>query len=289
MAATDPHALPEGIQIRPLTGGDVDAGLVLSREAGWNQAAEDWIWMIEAGRGWACSDDSGTVIATALTLPASGEFGWISMVLVTEAWRRRGIASALMARSIDELRKAGKVPGLDATPAGRTVYGPLGFKDIYGLTRLRAERAMPAAHGTKIPCRPMTIGDLPALTGLDCRAFRADRQTLLGDLCRRAPELAWVAEAKDGFCLGRNGRGAWQLGPVVATDPATAIALVASALGSIEVPVMIDVPDHHLGLTDWLQRSGFHAQRPYTRMLLSRDQPFDDPGLTYAITGPELG
>jgi GNAT superfamily N-acetyltransferase len=289
MAATESERLPGGIRIRPLGPQDIGAGLALSEEAGWNQIDEDWAWMIRAGRGWACTDETERVVATALTLPGTGAFGWISMVLVTGAWQRRGIASALMARSIEALKAAGKVPGLDATPAGRTVYGPLGFNDIYGLTRFRAEQVTACEVPAPVACRPMTAGDLSDLAALDRQAFGADRLGLLADLLRRAPARAWVSETGDGFCLGRDGRGAGQLGPVVAERPEVALALAKAALGRSTGPVMIDVPDHHAGFIGWLERSGFAAQRPYTRMLLGRSRPADDPERVFAITGPELG
>lgn len=289
MAATDPDDLPDGIRLRALGPDDVDAGLALSQEAGWNQAAEDWRWMIANGRGWACVDPGGRLVATALTLPGTGSFGWISMVLVTAAWRRRGIASALMARSIETLRAGGRIPGLDATPTGRTVYGPLGFCDIYGLTRYRAESPRPEPLPTGARSRRLSAGDIPSLAALDLKAHGAGRVELLKDLRRRAPALAWREETGNGFCLGRNGRGAHQIGPVVAEDAETAIDLIHAALSELEGPVMIDVPDRHVDLIRWLTRSGFRAERPYTRMLLGTDQPIDDPDRIFAITGPELG
>lgn len=289
MAATDAGAPPEGIRVRDLDPGDIDAGLLLSREAGWNQTAEDWSWMIGHGQGWACLDAGDRVVATALTQPQSDRFGWISMVLVTEAWRRRGIASFLMSRSIAALRASGHIPGLDATPAGRAVYGPLGFRDIYGLTRLRAENPTPREAPAGPRSRPITSFDLPDLAALDRVAFGADRLGLLKDLFARAPERAWVAQAGAGFCLGRNGRGASQIGPLVADDAGTAIALLSAALGARKGPVMIDVPDHHGTIISWLRDSGFQVERPYTRMLLDHDHPLDDPARVFAIVGPELG
>lgn len=298
MATTDASNPPAGIRVRDLGPDDIHAGLALSAEAGWNQTAEDWAWMIQHGQGWACLDGQDRVVATALTQPQSGtpgavsvpeRFGWISMVLVTEAWRRRGIARFLMSRSIGALRKTGHVPGLDATPAGRAVYGPLGFRDIYGLTRFRADAASPRAVSTGPRPRSMTRQDLPRLAILDQAVFGADRVGLLTDLFARAPDLAWISDSGDGFCLGRNGRNATQLGPVVAANAETAIDLLAAALRALDSPVMIDLADHNGVVATWLRESGFRAERPYTRMLLDHDRALDDPTRVFAISGPELG
>jgi hypothetical protein len=89
--------------------------------------------------------------------------------------------------------------------------------------------------------------------------------------------------------MGRKGRHATQIGPVVATSEETAIALVADSLRAASPgSVLIDVPDHQDQLQAWLAGCRFERQRGYTRMLYGRDTPIDDPRPTMAIAGPEL-
>jgi GNAT superfamily N-acetyltransferase len=290
MASTDPApALPPGLKLADLVPGDAEAGRALSAEIGWNQTAADWTGMIGCGPGWICRDSAGRTVATALTLPYGERFAWIAMVLVTEAWRRRGIAGALMHRAVEATLEAALIPGLDATPAGRAVYGALGFRDIYGIIRLRAENPRLDGGPDRSRVRPLRAMDLPETVAFDRIAFGADRATLLTDLRRRATDLAWIAETGDGYCLGRAGRAAWQIGPVVAPDNQTATALIRAALGPVSGPVMIDVPDRHGALVDWLCGAGFAPERPYTRMLLGRPAPLDAPERIFAIAGPVLG
>jgi len=292
MASTSHHGLPDGVVLRDLGVDDVAAGVALSSEAGWNQTADDWRYMIRHGRGWACDGPDGRTVASALTLPYGGKFAWISMVLVTETWRRRGIASALMNQAVDRVCGLGLIAGLDATPAGRTVYGPMGFREIYGLTRWRAESVeLPGgAGGTggSVP-RAMTNEDLGRITPLDLAVFGADRSALLAALAARTPSCAWVLEDGSGFCLGRDGRTAVQIGPLVAPDEAAAKALLGQAFSRTAGAVYLDVPDHHDGLGSWLADLGFTAERPYTRMLLNHSAPLDEPSQVFAIAGPELG
>ena len=59
------------------------------------------------------------------------------MVLVTADWRRRGIATKLVDACLDAATRRGLTTWLDATPAGATVYGPLGFTPTLQLRRLR--------------------------------------------------------------------------------------------------------------------------------------------------------
>ncbi|MCZ7562642.1 MAG: GNAT family N-acetyltransferase [Burkholderiales bacterium] len=272
------------------------AGCVaLVAEANWNQNAADWRLMLTLGRGFGMSDAAGRLVATALALPFEGRFGWISMVLVTADYRRRGLATRLMQRAIDALLAAGCVPLLDATPAGREVYRRVGFEDCWSLERLqlcadRGPAPPPAAPGATV--RRIAPGDWPALLAYDADVFGARREAILTDLARRVPQAALLAERGGRLCgalLARDGRVATQIGPVVADDAATALALLVAALGAIRPPVFIDVSDRHATIGAWLRAGGFVLQRPYTRMAYRRSRAFDDPARLFAIAGPELG
>jgi ribosomal protein S18 acetylase RimI-like enzyme len=269
---------------RRLRHDDLAAALARSAEPGWNQNAEDWCWMLHAGAGLAVGDGD-EVIATGLTLPYQS-FGWIAMILVAGTHRRRGIATDLLRRCMANCADRGLIAGLDATEAGRTVYLPLGFKDVYPLSRMVADRPTGKVDGV----RPMTEADLPAVAAYDRTVFGADRAGLLQHLLHRWPAAAWIAgDPVRGFCLGRDGRTAHQIGPLSATDEATAIKLLNAALSAVPGRVLIDAADHQKGLHAALAAAGFTRQRGYVRMLLDRSEPLDVPGGVYAIAGPELG
>src|SRR5262249_2344861 len=112
MAPSDPAlAAPAPLRAAELT--DV---LALVAEAGWNQTERDWRIFLDYGSVNAVRTGAGRVVATVATL-AYGGFGWISMVLVTAAYRRQGLARALLRGAINDLLRRGCVPVLDATPA----------------------------------------------------------------------------------------------------------------------------------------------------------------------------
>jgi GNAT superfamily N-acetyltransferase len=278
-------------EARRLTAADLPACLALSAEAGWNQTAADWRAVMAAGEVRGLVRD-GRIVATAAVLPWPGPFGWICMVLVTAAERRQGHATALLDWAVARLGALGRVPGLDATPAGRAVYRRMGFLDVYPVTRLRA--AAPVASGSPATAtlRPMLPADMPAVAALDAPAFGADRAAFLAGLQARAPGLAFLATRAGcpaGFMLARDGRTATQIGPLVAQDPATAAALVTAACAACPGPALIDVPDRHAALQAGLAAAGFTAERPFTRMLLGRAAPVDRPARIFALAGPEFG
>jgi GNAT superfamily N-acetyltransferase len=276
-----------------LTAADIPGCVALSAEARWNQTADDWQMMLSLGEGFGLVDPAGTIVATSLALPfPSGGFGWISMVLVTESQRRRGLATRLMASAMAALEARKLVSILDATPAGREVYRLLGFRDTWGIERMQCLETPTLPAIPKSAIRRMTDADWPAVCALDAKAFCADRRELIGALRNRLPPAALVAEAGGrlkGFLLGRDGRIANDLGPCVADSEDTAIALLAAALETVSAPVFLDMPAQHAKVGAWLRAAGFTLQRPYTRMLLDRSEPFNDVRQLFAIAGPELG
>lgn len=282
-AGTEPFAT------RAFGAADLDAGARLVAQAGWNQVDDDWRCFIGHGAAWAVEAPAAGVIATAATLPYAG-IAWISMVLVDVAWRRRGIARGLVERCTREIDAAGLVPVLDATPAGRKVYAGMAFRDVLGLQRWARGTAVPRAAGAAI--RPLVPADLPQVAALDAQAFGAPRAWLLQSLALRGAGFAAVAERDGvlaGAVLGRPGRVATQIGPIVARDEALAVALLEHAAGRIAGPVFIDALERHEALADALERLGFSPQRPFSRMAWRRDVLPGDPARYFAAAGPELG
>ena len=285
----------DGAAFRALRPEDVEGAVALNAEAGWNQVAADWRFMLDLGAGFAVEAPGGRLVASGMVLPCAERFAWIAMILVTGQWRRRGLATAIMARAIALCRDRGWVAGLDATEAGRPVYLPLGFRDVYALSRWAAgpDRSVaPAGDVDGRMVEAVAAADLPRLADYDAACNGGRRERLLAHLAGRAPHLAFQAVSGDrlrGFLLARDGRLATQLGPLVAEDEEAARGLLAAGLAAARGPVFLDAGDHHTWLAEQLPRLGFHRQRGYVRMLLGRSEPLDDPSRMVLIAGPEFG
>lgn len=264
--------------------------LALSRSAQWNQSAADWRLMLDIGQGWGISLDDGTLAASTLVLPYVN-FAWVSMVLVLPEHRRQGYAAQLLRKALAELGNRALTPILDATPGGREVYVLEGFRDTWGFRRFRLQETI-AALQRPAQVRPLRASDWPQLLALDAQAFGASRERLLRALAERLPQAALVAEEDGklaGFLLGRDGREAQQLGPLVARSSDAARALLAEALAQVPPPLYIDVVDREPGITAWLESLGFAFQRPFTRMVHGAPQAPGEAGLVFCPAGPELG
>lgn len=269
--------------------GDADA---LVKEAGWNQIEADWRIFLDFGTVYVIRDN-GKVIATAAALPYGGKFAWISMVLIAGYYRRQGLGTKLMERCIGDLTAKGLTPVLDATPAGRDVYVNLGFEDSFGYKRLllNDRKFVPALEGN-IAVEAISDSAWPELCAYDATAFGADRSNILSRLRGRLPEAefcVWRGGHIAGFLMGRMGRRAAQLGPLVAESCEIACALLAQALETVSAPVYIDFIDDKTLTARFLSTAGFVAERPLTRMLLKRNKAFQDAAQSYAVVGPEFG
>jgi ribosomal protein S18 acetylase RimI-like enzyme len=287
-------ATTDGLSIRALGVADLPAAQRLSDGAGWNQVEADWRIFLELGRLYGAQGPDGRLLATGATLPLGHALGWISMVIVTPTARHLGIGRRVVLHCLEDLTGQGLVPGLDATPDGREVYGRLGFRDAWPITRF----VRPGTGGPMRDAGPMApeirianLSDLGALAELDARAFGTDRRAVLARLIERAPALAvvgWTPESA-GFLLGRVGRAATHLGPLVASHPALALAMVDHAIACAPGPLVIDLVDLRPGLRAALEERGFAQQRRFTRMYYRRSEPFGDPNFAIAVAGPELG
>jgi GNAT superfamily N-acetyltransferase len=273
---------------RRLTGDDAPAGLRLSTAAGWNQSVRDWELMIAAGEGIGMVDPSDELIATAILLPYQQDVQWISMVLVDGRWQKRGIGTRLLKLMV-ELSPL-PVVGLDATAAGKPVYQNLGFGAKESITRFARKEQ---TGGSPWPLDE-AVADLSAerfvtLVHPFLKAPGRGRQSLLADLTASGDgRLALQrGEKTASLALTRVGREATQIGPLHATDAASATAILRSIASSRKGRLIIDVPDRHEAFVDQIVSLGFESSRHFTRMFKG-GQPAANP-TEYAIAGPEFG
>lgn len=271
---------------------DIPAALALCRAAGWNQIAADWAIYLEYGKGGArVLLHDKQVVGTVTAVDYQQRFGWIGMVLVDERLRRRGSGTRLLSMALEHLRPCETVK-LDATPAGRRVYLPLGFVEEWGLMRMET-LAVPVLVRNQIAVRTMGPEDRARVMEWDKDVFGADRSAILWRYRDLAPDYAWVAErggALMGYAFGRHGFRWDQAGPVVAESRDAAQALLAATLARHPGrPILVDSRLADPEWITWLRDIGFAEQRPYTRMYRGPNRFPGLPQAQYAILGPELG
>jgi GNAT superfamily N-acetyltransferase len=271
----------EQLAIVQLGEADAASGVLLSSEAQWNQNEADWRFFLTKGIVFGVRDRDGRVIASAALLPYSNGDAWISMVLVTANWRRRGFATRLVDACIGAATRLGVTAWLDATPAGAAVYGPLGFSPTIQLRRLRLERASPAKADVQL-----APGKLDDFLNLDIRAMGFDRRDLLRELSER-PTSRLLSHG-DAMALVRDGRTARHIGPLFAGTPAHALALVRDIAASEKRPLLIDAVASQETFLQGLTNNGWAIERPFQRMRFGRANT-KAAELPFAVAGPEFG
>jgi GNAT superfamily N-acetyltransferase len=274
MAAIEPLAVVR------LDVSDLSAGLVLSAEAHWNQNEADWRLFLEKGITYGVRDN-GQLIATAALLPYTATDAWISMVLVTARWRRQGLATRLLEQCLATAKALKLTASLDATPAGAAVYRAFGFTPTVELRRVRLQ----APHSSE-PAGPLASLSLEDFVARDRSANGFDRGMLLHALGRRAGSR--IVSNGDAAALVRDGRAARHIGPLLATDPDRALALVRGIAAEEGSALLLDALAAERVFLAGLVHDGWNVERPFQRMRFgTAGTPAARP--PFAIAGPEYG
>lgn len=279
---------------REMTRADIPSGVLLCRHAGWNQVSRDWDIFIQRNpQGCRAAIDEGIkmIIGTFATVMYQDRFAWVGMVLVHPLFRRQGIGTQLFSEALSLIAESVTVK-LDATPAGREVYRKFNFVDEYGITRMhRAPSVLDLAATTFV--RPMLQEDFVQVLKLDYLVFGADRNFILERNFREGPEYACVVEKSGeitGFCLGRPGHHADQLGPIVAQNVDDAFQLLSFMLLKVgRRPLIVDTLQHTPGWINKLSEMGFVETRPLIRMFRGSNSYPGIPEKQFCILGPEFG
>ncbi len=324
---SNPVSQSAPITFRCMTEADIPFGMHLKTQAGWNQTEADWRrFLMLAPEGCYIAEVDGQPAGTAVAV-CFGAVAWVGMVLVDETQRGRGIGTAIMRHALVQLDAKGiQSIRLDATHLGEPIYRKLGFEAQFQLARLhrpphaRTKRPQEAplgvAHQSPTPpspplkiisAAPASLDSLAPLATLDQQVTRTDRRALLECLVHEQPQWSWLAHPQNnhrdndktaaepiGYLLMRPGSYAVQVGPAIAHDDQTAIALLATALDALDAlgdeppAAFIDVPIQNTAILDWLTAQGFTEQRRFTRM--TRGQSIlENVSHLLASTGPEKG
>jgi GNAT superfamily N-acetyltransferase len=253
------------LTIRPLLAADLDAQQALVELAGWNQTRRDLERLLDhQPHGCFAGVLDGRPVATVTTTSHGASLAWIGMMLVHPDYRRRGVATALMERAVEALRRQGiACLKLDATPDGAAVYSRIGFESECGLHRYaRAGRATGAGASTSRPAGLVPTGRDWTIPMVDEVAFGADRSAWL----MRLAADSRVEVVAGGYGMLRPGRRAAYLGPVVAETPAAAHRVVERLLEGVHAPLLWDLPDANPAATQLARALGFEPTRELVRM-----------------------
>lgn len=264
--------------------------LLLSRALNWPYRLQDWQSALDLGEGLAvvCG---GRVCGTALWWQWGEEFANCGMIIVDADSQRMGLGRRLM----DELLRCtdGRSVMLRSTEAGLRLYERLRFTPFGHVYQhqavVRAASAVSAVRAAP-PVRPLSATDAGAIRRLDRLASGLDRTRLLDALLATGKYLVTERGGEvSGYAAARRwGRGI-VVGPVVASEPEEARALIAAALADHQGEfVRIDVTESS-GLGAWLESAGLPRVNTVTSMVRGTLPSMSSQVTLYGLSCQSIG
>lgn len=290
------------LQLRPLDAADLPAALALTQALHWSHQMHDWQLHLAMGQGLAACDADGTLLGTTLWWDHGGHRATLGLVVVRPDCQGRGIGRQLL-QAI--LAATGARPvGLVATAAGLRLYADCGFVPTGGILQCQgAVRAATATPGGSRPdaatdaadaatsLRRYAPSDRAAVLALDTAAFGAPRTALLDAVLAtgRPAHLALRAGRVVGFALQRPAGRGTTVGPLVATDETTAIALARQALDTIDGLARLDIPAAAEALAAALAARGLAIVDRVTQMMRGAPPAADPATRLYGLVSQAFG
>ena len=268
---------------------DLKLGLVLTRQAGWNQTESDWLRFVNLEpTGCFVAELDGTAVGTTTTC-IFGQVAWVAMVLVDVNARGKGVGMELLKHSLKFLEERRvRTVRLDATTLGQRIYDKLGFEPEYQLARFEGMAQRGGSDLGILKAAPETFA---SIIEFDSRMSGTDRAKMLMRLFEEFPEDICVMQHGDkieGYVTVRPGANAAQIGPCIATPDAGRV-LLHNALSRYEGrPVFVDIPLDNIDAVRIAESSGLRIQRCFMRMYRG-EKVNDIIDALWASSGPEKG
>jgi hypothetical protein len=168
------------------------------------------------------AEADGAIVGTG-SATVNGSVGWIGMIWVDHAWRRRGLGRALTIATMNAAEAAGcRTLVLVATTLGLPLYEGLGF-EIQTWYRIMEAPGLDGGQSDS-GARPFRPSDLASMGTLDAAATGEDRRHLLAAFAASGTTLC--LDRADGALGGFVVRAPWGGGATIAPDPDDALAIL---------------------------------------------------------------
>jgi len=237
--------------------------------------------------GWLLLETEGRPLGMG-GVTIMGKTAYFGLVAVSPRAQRRGIATIVMKHLLGIAEGRGCLTFLlDASDAGKRLYGKLGFveEDKVGLWQRESGSGLPTVPATRGATRVVTLAEENALRGraaeslpaellaLDAAVWGDNRTKVLASYAKDDPSLFALARYADdrlaGWACAQKEAGI--LGPWLARDANSASSLLAWALGREESRVeTVYIPAANAEGARLLTGAGFTRKRSLTHMRLGR-------------------
>lgn len=264
--------------IRVLTLGEIEILLAWAAAEGWNPGLNDApAFQAADPNGFLGAFVDDVMVAAIAAVAYDNAFGFIGLYIGHPDWRGQGHGKAVWDAGMSYLGQ--RTIGLDAVPQQRENYASMGFVASYDTIRMSGTLARNSEVAD-------SLSPLSAIRELDRQSFPASRDAFLQHWLA-PPHHAMVHHVDGQLTASAVVRPCIQgakLGPLFANTFDTALALLATQSGTIQ----IDVPTYQTEFLAALSLLGFTPGFRTTRMYRG---PAPDIALSniFGVTSLELG
>ena len=264
-------ALPPGYRIDRMTRAEADILDGWAAVEGWNPGLNDIeiAWSYDPDAFIALRKD-GELAGGGAIIAYQGAAGFMGLFIMRADLRRQGLGRVLWHERLNQLRarlQPGAPIGMDGVFDMAPFYEAGGFRYLYRDLRFEG-----TAHGA-LDSAPIPLGQIPwpELAAYDAQVSGLKREGFM---------RAWLGQqGGHGFALTEAGAiggygflrpccVGFKLGPLYASDPATARRLLQSLLSAVQGSrVQIDVPEPNLAAIDLMKELGWPSPFGCARMV----------------------
>lgn len=274
--------------IRPATLSELEQVMDWTAEEGWNPGLDDAEVFLGADpAGFLVKEVDGALIAAISVVNHSPEFAFLGLYLCRPEFRGQGHGMDIWTAG---LAHAGtRTIGMDGVPAQQANYAKSGFALVGRTIRFGG----PVTGGEPRIGRAFRPDDLPSILVSDASSTGIARPAYIGPWVAGSPtRTTRVVDLPDGaraFSTSRRCRVGVKIGPLHASDRATALGLIQAAIPPGEtMEIAIDIPEDCTDLIAIAEDLGLRPVFETARMYLG-PSPKADPPAFYSVATPELG
>ena len=286
MSALQP---PSNLKLRNMQFSDLDFMVELFNSLGWTTTRQDVETLLSYDPyGCFVAELEGKQVGTVTSTKYS-HFGWIGMLLVKEAFRRKRIGTSLMQCAIHYLSKSGiSTIRLEADPPGLPLYRMLDFRtECDSLQWFREGPTISKPKGVRLA----TLNDIQLNLPLDRRAFGDNRHQLLSRFFESSLfTLVLDDTPESGVLMVRRSSQGTIFGPFIAKSMDVAEKLLQAGLSlQKSQTVLVGIPSTHQEAISLLSQYGFECKNVLCRMYLGITPKKGDSRLEYGIGSSATG
>jgi predicted N-acetyltransferase YhbS len=255
---------------------------------GWNPGVDDAERFLAADPdAFLAAEQDGEIVATVSCPLYGGSYAFIGFFIVRSGLRGRGIGTPLFRRALD--RAGDRVVGLDGVLEQQSYYERRGFVLAHRNVRWRT------AGGGERPGGLVELSSVPfeELLDFDSAVFGCERERFLRIWVERPAghALACLDGGRvTGYGVLRPCRAGMKVGPLFASDPPVADALLAGLLAAAGqgAEVFVDMPAANRGAAELRARRPMEPSFETARMYLN-GRPPEEVQKVFGVTTFEFG